>query len=339
MPTSILSVFIPSTGVLVLALGLGLGGCATDRVVAASVVVPCPGTSDPMPAGLPCGLVCRAELPIRQSDSHLFLVDVQVGGKPALLMLDTGSDRTMLSPAAATRLGLPPATGVTERVLTIGGVSESGSTTMRGIAIGQARIDAGPVALMPSVQGAAGTGDLGFDGVLGDDFLSRYQIDLDFHGKKVRLYEGKLCPGSLPGWPAEASIVPFTSNPISKFVGIDVRLNGMPVKSLLDTGVELTIAAAPAVTQLGVFPDQLARDVPVRLLGIGPGGADARLHRFMTLDLGGATVPDPLVAILSGPNLAGPPGQPWMIVGDTVLATRRVWIDYPGRQVHFGRPD
>ena len=330
--TSILYGFVPSALVVILA--TALGGCATNEVAAASVVVPCPGTSQSTPSGLPCGLVCRAELPIRQSDSQLFLVDVQVGGKPALLMLDTGSDRTMLSRAAAARLGLPPATGATEQVVTIGGLSEIGSTTMDGIAVGWARIDAGPIALMPAVQGVSGTGDLGFDGVLGNDFLSRYQIDLDFRHKLVRLYEGRLCPGSLPGWPAEASIVPFTSNPSSKFVGVAVALNGNPMTALLDTGMELTIAGAAAVTQLGLFPDQLARDPSVRLLGIGPGGADARLHRFATLDVGAATVADPPVAILSGPSK-----QPWMIIGDTVLATRRVWVDYPGRQVHLSYPD
>ena len=326
-----MSVFGPGVAALVVA--TTLGGCNAHDV-AAGVVVPCPGTSNPMPAGSPCGLVCRAELPIRQSDSHLFLVDVQVDGKPALLMLDTGSDQTMLSPVAATRLGLPPASGVVGHLVTAGGVSETRSTTTRGIEVGQARIDAGRITLMPSAQGLAGTGDLGFDGLLGNDFLSRYQIDLDFHDKFVRLYEGKLCPGRLPGWPVEASIVPFATGPNTTFVGVAARLDNTPLNALLDTGLELTVAEAAVGTRLGVAPDQLARDVQMRLLGIGPGGADGRLHRFHTLDIGAATIPDPPVAILSHAS-----GLPEMIVGDTVLATRRVWIDYPDRQVHFGYPD
>ena len=321
---------------LALALAVGLGGCTSNETgdeAAAGVVVPCPGTSDPIPSGLQCGLVCRAALPIRGSFSRLFLVDIQVNDKPALMMLDTGSDRTALSPLAAARLGLPPATLGSEQMFTIGAVTQARSTTMQSMTFGHVRIGPGQVAILSQSQAWAGAGDLGFDGLLGSDILSHYQVDLDFHHQMVRLYEGKRCPGSLPGWSAEAGAAAFTTKPGTNVVGVTGALDGTPLKTLLDTGLEMTIAGGMNASQLGSKPSGSTHETQVALLGIGPGRAAARLREFQSLGLGTMTVPQPLVAVVPGQD------KPWMIVGDTVLATRRVWIDYPGREVHFGNAD
>ena len=316
---------------------LGLTGCksgATVDAAASGVVVPCPGTSDPMPAGLPCGLVCRAALPIRASNSQLYFVDVQVDDKPALMLVDTGADRTLLSLPAAARIGLPPATSDVEGVAAFGGLMQVGSTTMRSMTLGNVRIGPGRLSLLPQTLAVAGTGELGYDGVLGGDILSRYQVELDFGHQMVRLYEGKLCPGSLPGWSAEASVMPFTTKPGSTFVGVTALLNGVPVNTLLDTGAEAIAASDAAARKLNVGPSDLAHDSQTMILGAGPNTVPGRNHRFQTLGLGSLTVPQPIVAIVPAES-----GRPYMIVGDTVLSTRRIWIDYPGRQIHFGLPD
>jgi len=324
-----------------LVLGIGLGGAASETPgdeAAAGVIVPCPGTSDPVPAGLPCGLVCRAALPTRQPESHIFLVDIQVNDKPALVVLDTGSDRTALSPVAATRLGLPPGTLPTERSSSPGEVSQTATTAMQSVTIGHARVGPGRIDLLPPTQGVAGMADSGIDGVLGNDILSHYQMDLDFRHHLIRLYEGKLCPGPLPGWAAEAIMVPITSRRDRTGVVVAASLDGVPIAAMLDTGSEGSIAWQTAAAEFHVKPDELARDKPISLLGFFPGTV-ARKHRFHTLGftilgLDAMVVLDPIVAIV--------PAQTkhyLMIVGDMVLATRRVWVDYPERQVHFGPPD
>lgn len=337
MPKSKLGWGFCLAAVLASTLALGLSGCKSGAAVdsaAAGVVVPCPGTSDPMPAGLPCGLVCRAALPIRASNSQLYFVDIEINDKPALMLVDTGADRTLLSPLAATRIGLPPATPDAERVPAFGGLMQVGSTTMRGMTLGYVRIGPGRLSLLPQTLAVAGTGELGYDGVLGGDILSRYQVELDFRHQMVRLYEGKVCPGNLPGWSVETSVMPFTTTPGSPFVGVTALLDGVPVHTLLDSGAEAIAASDAAARQLNVGPSDLAHDSQTMILGAGPNTVPARNHRFQTLGLGGLTVPQPIVSIVPAES-----GRPYMIVGDTVLSTRRVWIDYPGRQVHFGRPD
>ncbi len=335
MPNRKLRLGVPVAAVL--ACAAAMGGCTSGAPVdaAAGVVVPCPGTSDPPPAGLPCGLVCRAALPIRASNSRLFLVDIAVNDKPALMLLDTGASQTVFSPAAAARLGLPAATLLdTDRMVGGGGEIPVRATSVRSIAFGQVRLGPGRVYLLPELQTAAGSGELGYDGMLGNDVLGRYQLDLDFSHQTVRLYDGKLCTGALPNWPAEASVVPMTSRFGPNLVTVTGVLDGLPVTTVLDTGWEAIDVGAATARKLNVGPEQSKADRLLRVYGIGPNVVTERLHRFKALQIGAMTLPDPDIAI--SPEQFE---QSMMLVGDPVLSTRRVWIDYPGRQVHFGRPD
>ena len=320
-----------------LALALWLNGCAPGAGVdeaAAGVVVPCPGSSEPVSSDRPCGLVCRAVLPIRASSSQLFLVDIKVNDKPVLMVLDTGASRTMLSPAAATRIGLGAGTLEAGRMLGGGGDVAAVSTAIHSIALGHAQVGPGRVYLLPEKQTAAGTGELGFDGMLGHDVLGRYQVDLDFPHQIVRLYEGKLCPGPLPNWPAEVSVMPMTARLGPNLITVDGALDGLPVTTVLDTGWEAIDVGEAIARRLDGARDESKPDRAVRVFGVGPNVLVEKLRRFKALSLGAMTIPDPDIAI-SPERFA----QSLMLVGDPVLSTRRVWIDYPGRLVHFAQPD
>ncbi len=327
----------PSMACLIVALMSPLSACTAgggDNELMAGVLVPCPGNADPVPAGPPCGLVCRAALPIRVSNSRLFLVDISVNGKPATVVLDTGASQTALSPSAADRIGLAPSTPQPRKMFAIGGATDARSTPIESIAIGHLQLGPGHVYVIPQATAVAGTGELGYDGLLGNDILARYQMDLDFAHQIVRLYDGKRCPGLLPGWPSEAAIVPFINRPGTPLVAISAALNGVAVPTLLDTGAEMTVAGENTARRLKVGPTEMQHDAQIAALGIGPTAVPGHIHYFDNLQLGGAIVANPAVQVI--PEQLPNPG---MILGDTVLSNRRVWIDYPGRQVHFGFSD
>ena len=254
--------------------------------------------------------------------------------KPLLMILDTGASRTVLSPAAAARIGLGAGTLEVGRMLGGGGDVPAVSTAIRSIAFGHVQLGPGKVYILPEKQTAAGTGELGYDGMLGHDVLGRYQVDLDFPHQTVRLYEGKLCPGPLPNWPAEVSIMPMTARLGPSLITVDGALDGLPVTTVLDTGWEAIDVGEAIAQRLNAKPDESKPDRAVRVFGVGPNVVVEKLRRFKALSLGAMTIPDPDVAI--SPERFE---QSLMLVGDPVLSTRRVWIDYPGREVHFGRPD
>jgi predicted aspartyl protease len=53
-----------------------------------------------------CALVPLSQMPL-ESDGHLMFVPAAINGHPLRLSVDTRSERTMLTEAAAARLGLP----------------------------------------------------------------------------------------------------------------------------------------------------------------------------------------------------------------------------------------
>lgn len=108
------------------------------------------------------------------------LVDVKINGSGgARLMLDTGADRTLISPralqAAGVRIAAPTATG---RIVGATGSERIEFVVVDSIEIGDAR-----VGRMTVGSYTLPTADVG-DGLLGRDFLDQFNVNID-SGKGV----------------------------------------------------------------------------------------------------------------------------------------------------------
>ena len=109
------------------------------------------------------------------------MVDVTVNGTTtANLLLDTGADRTMINPrvlvAAGASLARPVASA---RVTGVAGSDEVSFVVVESLQIGEARIGRLPVASYD----IGGTGD----GLLGRDFLDRFNVTIDSTNGLVHL--------------------------------------------------------------------------------------------------------------------------------------------------------
>jgi hypothetical protein len=109
------------------------------------------------------------------------IVKVFANNTAVLLLLDTGAEATVLTPAAAQRIGAQharvewgrqmhgltgdiPADGLELRNLTIGGIE-----------VPRRRVRVGPIEIVNALSGP-------LDGVLGADILRSFDIDLDLTG-------------------------------------------------------------------------------------------------------------------------------------------------------------
>lgn len=113
------------------------------------------------------------ELRIRRSGA--VLVPVQVDGRgPFTFLLDTGSSHTVVSDALAERLAAPA--GVSSRTLAT-------VVALRGVSVGTARAES----LAPSVVSLARLRERepGVDGILGLDFLSRFDFTVDYRARRL----------------------------------------------------------------------------------------------------------------------------------------------------------
>jgi hypothetical protein len=111
---------------------------------------------------------------IRYTPGKPIMVDVRInGGAAARLLLDTGADRTLISPRALAAAGVgltrPIATG---QMAGVTGTDQVQYVVVDSLQVGDARVARIPVVAyeMPNAQA---------DGLLGRDFLDRFVLNID----------------------------------------------------------------------------------------------------------------------------------------------------------------
>jgi hypothetical protein len=128
----------------------------------------------PAPAGAPGPKPASGEATIRFTPGQRIMVDVRVNGNAdAKLLLDTGSDKTLISPRALQAAGVR-ITGPTTTAEVAGatGRGQMQFVDVDSLEIGEARVG----------RMSVGSQDLpveGGDGVLGRDFLDQFNMNID----------------------------------------------------------------------------------------------------------------------------------------------------------------
>lgn len=102
------------------------------------------------------------------------------GGGPVTLILDTGADRTMLTPMALWRLGISTDNAPPAEIKGATGTARAALVQVLSVEVGEAR--AGPLLII------AHDADLKqADGLLGRDFLERFTVTIDAKERVVTL--------------------------------------------------------------------------------------------------------------------------------------------------------
>jgi len=132
------------------------------------------------------------------------------------MLIDTGNASSIIRPAAAVRLGLRPAYQVEHATAT-------GSTMVPAAVIGSVQVgsavDAEVEVMITEVRSA------GFDGVLGQSWLSRHDYLLDYGGKRLVL------GGAAPRAGYHASMGSIDGRP-----AIEATVDGQHTELVLDSG-------------------------------------------------------------------------------------------------------
>ena len=240
------------------------------------------------------------------------LVIAEINSHPASLVLDTGSNVTMLSGKAANRLGVAWDEDAPLPVTGAGGTADAFAATIPSLALG------GDVASDVEVLMAQGLPPM-IDGVLGIDVLTDYGVDLDVPHRRLVLYRARSCSDALPPW-----TVPFTRLPANQqqsgHLLTPVELAGRPLSGLLDTGAAGTVVRLAAAWDADVTEATL-RAYPAR--------------RAYSLDGNGVDVLEqPVVYVADLPPFAED-----LVIGGDYLATRRVWFSFRTGQVFVTTDD
>jgi predicted aspartyl protease len=120
---------------------------------------------------------------IKYTPGQRIMADVKINGAfSAQLLLDTGADRTMISPrtlqAAGVAISRPVGTG---RITGVTGTDRLDYVVVDSLEIGEARVGRMPVGSYELAGTGAG------DGLLGRDFLDQFKITFDAAKGEVHL--------------------------------------------------------------------------------------------------------------------------------------------------------
>jgi predicted aspartyl protease len=120
---------------------------------------------------------------VKYTPGQPIIVDAKInGGFTAKLLLDTGADRTLVSPRALTAAGVaitkPVASG---NITGATGTDRIDFVIVESLEVGDARVSKLPVGSYELAGTAAG------DGLLGRDFLDQFNMEIDASKGEVRL--------------------------------------------------------------------------------------------------------------------------------------------------------
>lgn len=237
--------------------------------------------AEPAPKG--CKLAQVAELPVRFEHNRP-LIKVEINGREAWLLADTGAFKTVLFGRAVTRFGLNPKQVDHIEVYGVGGAAVPQTVTLASLKLGRASLTRPTLLVLADV----GEPDDEEVGVLGRDLFGQRDIELDLKGSIIRLLDSSNCrQADLAYWAKEYSIAPLRRSGEDGYV-VEASLNGRPVQALIDSGAPVSYVTARAATVAGVRVSLEGSDELTG--GIGSRAVQVRTATFSKLDVGGEVV-------------------------------------------------
>jgi predicted aspartyl protease len=246
-------------------------------------------------------------------------VPVTVNGRgPFPFVIDTGSNRSVVSDALAAQLGLPAAGSLQIKAAT--GVARADSVRVASLVVGHRRLT--------NVQAPVLQADnLGALGMLGIDAVSDQRLVMDFRKKQMTLTT------SVPQELDAGTLVVQAKSRYGQLLLVDSEVEGIPLYVIIDTGSEVTVGN-------NAMREFLARKRAQRVDVIDVAGGTARvdLGLLPELRIGKVMVRNEQVAYadLYVFEHLGLHGKPSMLLGmSTLRKCAKVSIDFPAREVRF----
>jgi predicted aspartyl protease len=257
-----------------------------------------------------------------EDSSARMTVPVMINGQgPFSFVVDTGSNRTVISDTLAAQLQLP-ARGVI-RVSSATGIDETPSALISKLAIGKHEVAniVAPV-LFRSNLGAAG--------MLGIDAVADQTIVMDFKGGTMRIQPSSRSEES------EATVVVRAKSKYGQLILVDASVDGVPLYVIIDTGGEVTLGNL-------TLRDTLLRrrahtPTPITVTSVTGNKAEADLSVLPRVLVGNVIVNNMQIAYanIHAFDQFGLTNKPAMLLGmSTLRHFERVWVDFKARQVRF----
>ena len=165
------------------------------------------------------------------------------------------------------------------------------------------------------------------DGLIGSDFLSNYDVDLDLLDHQAKLFKvisGCRTPSAVMQEPLfEAGLV-AGGFPGDKSPYVRVQVGGKTLVAEIDSGANETVIFRNAARRLGLRLADLPNDPHFRSSGVGPRERDAVRHVMTPITIGEITISNLPVGIVDETLNDGTD----MLLGLDFLARVHTWISF-----------
>jgi predicted aspartyl protease len=315
-----------------------LAGCASEMPTQTAMVQM--GGNQPMPVvtvtrEAPCNTRPAGEMTLHVKGEQAF-VTLAVNNTSLNLLLDTGDFVTSLAPDAVQRLALPASSEPSLQMTGIGGAYAAPVVEASDVQYLSQHVSNISFPVLPESEFRP---EEHVDGLFGANFLSAYGVEMDFPGRKLRFFKpGSGCGVSAPAWTAHATRLRATDAG-HQLLMIPVRINGVELNALIDTGSEDTSITKDAAASLGITARDMRGDDQITEQGLGE--STERMHTFASISIGNSTFVRPVLAVDDEPSpiqqnvqVATASAMPVphrgvdVILGANFLFKKRVFIDY-----------
>lgn len=144
--------------------------------------------------------------------------------------------------------------------------------------------------------------DDGIAGDIGANILQKFDVEIDYRGRKITLYSPDHCPGRVISWPHDNfARLPFDRMVYTGRIVVPVTLDGHSMKALIDTGAsESFIEDKLASGLFSLKPDSPGVEPAGTAYGVDGRPLTLLRRRFETLELDELKFPHPQITIYSG---------------------------------------
>ncbi|MFT8718849.1 retropepsin-like aspartic protease [Acetobacter sp.] len=256
------------------------------------------------------------------------LISVMLNGNPAVMMVDTGAENSLVTPDAVENFNLETTTRtVTTRG--VGGAVRTPVISADTLKIGDAV--ASQVVFIEADMPSARKYGVPVAGLFGADFLSGYDVLFDLPKRQITLFRLEGCSTANLDWQEPFERLPFVE-PSPVRVTLPAKLNGKSIDLMLDSGSNKTTVLMEQAREAGVRRDALEQDENLGSTGLDGTHLDAWSHRFDSLEIGPDLYRDPELIV-------APLETYYALLGADFLWHMPMWISYREQAVLLFKPN
>ncbi|WP_338332460.1 retroviral-like aspartic protease family protein [Acetobacter sp. LMG 32666] len=281
-------------------------------VVAAMGVTPCVASAQSCHK-----LMARVAL---RNDLGFLNIPVSLNGHVARMIVDTGSEGSLLSPEAAALFDTQLDRTMHTMVHGTGGVGRIvPNAVVRSFKMGG--LEFGPVSIPVDALPALPRTEPAVEGLVGGDLLSRYDVEFDVAQGTLSFWSAGTAECSGPQeWRYIYRAVPLQN--AGERVIARVDLDGHALQALVDSGARSCIVSTRAAERMGLTQHMLATDPGGLTTGVDGHEQTYHWHKFGMMQIGQEQEKSPVLTVAPVQDTVD------MLLGADWFAAHRVWISY-----------